>query len=86
MDKLHVEITRKIYEYDSTCRHVFNKALIQLRYNFFIYRCHICCRKWNDCFCWCLVCRTYLRLCHQLYYDENSMLEDELPDVIQLGI
>ena len=86
MDKLPVEITGKIYEYDSTYRNVFDKALIQLGCNFFIYRCHLCCRKWNVCYCYCSICRTYLRLCHQICYDENSMLEDDLNEIIPLGI
>ena len=34
---LPIEITRKIYEYDPTYRYVFNKVLVQLKCNFFIY-------------------------------------------------
>ena len=86
MDKLPVEITRKIYEYDSTYRNVFGKVLIQLRCHFFIYNCHLCYRKWNDCFCYCKVCKTYLKYCHQLYYDEHSTYEDNKPDIIPLGL
>ena len=86
MDNLPIEITRKIYEYDSTYREVFNRVLIQLRVNFFIYNCHLCNRRWNLCYCYCSVCRTYLKYCHQIYYDENSVYEDnDLPDIIPLG-
>ena len=86
MDKLPVEVIRKIYEFDSTYREVFNRVLIQLRVNFFIYNCHLCHRRWNVCYCYCSVCRTYLKYCHQIYYDENSVYEDnDLPDIIPLG-
>ena len=85
MDNLPIEITRKIYEYDSTYREIFNRVLIQLRVNFYIYNCHLCCKPWNKCFCYCNVCRTYLKFCHQLYFDENSTYEDDLPDIIPLG-
>ena len=35
MDNLPIEITRKIYEYDSTYREIFNRVLIQLKCHFF---------------------------------------------------
>ena len=82
---LPIEITRKIFEYDSTYRNVFNKVLVQLRCNFFIYNCHLCCKKWQTCLCYCSVCKTYLKYCHQIYYDEDDDYEDNLPDFIQLG-
>ena len=86
MVELPIEIIRKIYEFDSTYREVFNRVLIQLRVNFFIYNCHLCHRRWNLCYCYCSVCRTYLKYCHQIYYDENSVYEDnDLPDIIPLG-
>ena len=44
MDKLPVEITRKIYEYDYTYRDKFDKVLMQLRCHCFIYNCQICCK------------------------------------------
>ena len=85
MDNLPIEITRKIYEYDSTYREIFNRVLIQLRVNFYIYNCHECYCRWNKCFCWCQVCKTYLKYCHQIYFDENDNYDDDLPDIIQLG-
>ena len=42
MDKLPTEITRKIYEYDSTYKELFDKTLKQLRCYCFIYRCSQC--------------------------------------------
>lgn len=85
MDNLPIEITRKIYEYDSTYHNVFKKVLVQLRVKFFIYNCYDCCRPWNKCFCYCDVCKTYLKYCRQIFYDENDTYEDETPTIIQLG-
>ena len=85
VDKLPVGITRKIYEYDSTFKIEFDKVLKQLRCHFFLYNCHLCYRKWNDCFCYCKVCKTYLRFCKQLYFDENSMEEDMLENAIAIN-
>ena len=86
MDKLPVEITRKIYEYDDTFKIEFDKVLKQLRCFCFFYRCHFCFKQWNNCSCYCKVCKTYLKYCHQLYYDENSTYEDDLLDIIPLGL
>ena len=82
---LPIEITRKIYEYDPTYRYVFNKVLVQLKCNFFIYNCHECFKPWNSCYCYCKVCKTFLKFCHQIYFDSNSTYEDDLPDITQLG-
>ena len=86
MDNLPIEITRKIYEYDSTYREIFNRVLIQLRVNFYIYNCHLCCKKWQKCMCYCSVCHTYLKLCHQIYYEYGDDYEDDLHDIIPLGL
>ena len=85
MDNLPIEITRKIYEYDSTYREIFNRVLTQLRVNFYIYNCHLCCKKWQKSMCYCDVCRTYLKICHQIYYEQYDYYEDDLPDIIPLG-
>ena len=87
MENLPIEITRTIYEYDPTYRYVFNKVLVQLKCNFFIYNCNECCKKWNDCFCYCKTCKTYLKYCHQIYFDSNSTDEDDdnISQIIQLG-
>ena len=85
MDKLPVEITRKIYEYDSTYRELFDKALRQLRCYCYIYRCSECFKPYNTCFCYCTDCRTYLRFFKQIYYNKNDMEEDELEDIIALN-
>ena len=51
MDKLPVEITREIYEYDSTYKIKSDKVLKQLSAHCFIYRCRICFNEWGNCFC-----------------------------------
>ena len=85
MDNLPIEITRKIYEYDPTYRELFDKVFVSLRVHCFIYRCQLCFKPYNQCFCYCVVCRTYLRFCHQIYFDENSMEEDMLEHVIPMS-
>ena len=85
MDKLPSNIIQHIYEYDSTYKIRFDKVLTQLTAHCFIYRCCICCKVYNRCFCYCSVCRTYLRFCHQIYFDNESTYEDDLNDIVQLG-
>ena len=85
MDKLSVEVIRNIYEYDSTFKVKFDKVLTQLSAHIFIYRCSGCCKEWNNCFCSCKFCRTHLRFCHQMYFDKDSVYENGLNDIVQLG-
>ena len=85
MDKLPSTITQHSYEYVNTYKIKFDKVLKQLSAHCFIYRCHMCFKEWNNCFCCCQVCKTYLKYCQQIYFDEYSTYEDELFDVIQLG-
>ena len=85
MDNLPIEVMRQIYEYDSTYNIKFDKVLKQLSAHCFIYRCQICFKPYNNCCCYCAVCETYLKLCHQIYYDEKSTYEDELENIIALA-
>ena len=85
MDKLPSTIIQHIYEYDNTFNIKTDKVLKQLTAHCFIYRCCICCKAYNKCFCYCQVCKTYIKLCQQIYYDQYSTYEDDLNDVIQLG-
>ena len=84
MDKLPIEITRKTYEYDPTYRELFDNVLVSLRVHCFIYRRKECFKPYNQCFCYCVVCRTYLRFCRQLYFLPGDMEEDELENVIPI--
>ena len=85
MDKLPVEVIRKLYEYDNTYKIRFAKVLTQLTAHCFIYNCRICCKPYNNCCCYCVVCKTYLKLCQQIYYDELSTYEDDLKMITALG-
>ena len=85
MDKLPVEVIRKIYEYDATFKLKFDKVLAQLTAHIFIYNCRICFKPYNKCFCYCSVCKTYLKFCQQIFYDEMSTYEDELQMITALG-
>ena len=77
MDNLPIEVMRTTYEYYYTYNIKFDKMLKQLSAHCFIYNGHKCFKPWNNCCCYCSVCNTYLKLCHQIYYDEKSTYEDE---------
>ena len=85
MNNLPIDIIRNIYEYDNTFKIEFDKVLRQLRCFCLIYRCEICFKPYNKCFCYCNVCKTYLRFCKQIYFENNDMEEDELNDIIELS-
>ena len=85
MDKLLSNITQHIYEYDPTYKIKFDKVLKQLSAHCFIYNCHKCFKPWSSCCCYCSVCKTYLKLCQQIYYDEMSTYEYELEHIIVLS-
>ena len=84
MDKLPIEITRTIYEYDSTYKELFDKSLRHLMAHSYTYRCSECFKAYKQCFCYCSTCRTYLIFCRQVYFDQDSIYEDELDTVIEL--
>ena len=85
MDNLPVEVIRKIYSYDSTYKIKFDKVLTQLTAFCLIYHCRICFKPYNKCFCYCSVCKTYLKFCQQIYFDQLSTYEDELQVITALG-
>ena len=85
MDKLPSNIIQHIYEYDNTCKIKFDKVLKQLSAHCFIYNSHKCFKPWNICYCYCVVCKPYLKICQQIYYDEMSTYEDELEHIIALS-
>ena len=85
MDKLQSNIIRHIYEYDNTYKDTFGKVLKQLTAHCFIHDCRICFKHYNKCCCYCSRCKTYLKFCQQVYYDEMSTYEDELKVVTALG-
>ena len=74
-----------MYEYDSTYKVNFDRLLKQMTAHCFIYNCHKCFKPWNNCYCYCPVCTTYLRYCHQIFYDDMSTYEDGLAIIIPLG-
>ena len=80
------EVIRNIYRYDSTYKHIFDKVLLQLTMHCFIYRCSECFKPYNQCFSYCKTCRTYSRFCRQLYFADGDMTEDDVEDIVGLGI
>ena len=59
-------------------------VLKQMMAHCFIYNCHICFKPWNNCCCYCEICKTYLEFRHQIYYDEYNTYGDALEKVIAL--
>ena len=86
MDKLPSNIFQHIYEYDNTYKIKFGEVLKQLSAHCFIYNCHKCFKTWNKYYCYCSVCKTYLKFCQQIYYDELNTYEDELGNIIALSV
>ena len=78
MDKLPVEVIRRICDYNSTYKTKFGKVLTQLTAHCFIYNCRICFKPYKKCCCYCSRCKTYLQFCKQIYFDEMSTYEDEI--------
>ena len=76
MDKLPSTILQHIHEYDNTYREKCVNVLKQLTAHFFVYRCRICFKEWDNCYCYCPNCRTYLIFCQQIYYSQESTYED----------
>ena len=85
MDKLPPHIIQLIYEYDNIYEIKCDKVLKQLSAHCFIHSCRICFNEWDNCFCYCSTCRTYLRFCQQIYYTQDSTYEDELEKIIALS-
>ena len=85
MGNLPSTIIQHIYEYGNTCKTKFDKVLKQLTAHCFIYNCRICCKPYSNCCCYCAACKTYLKSCQQIYYDEMSTCEDELKMITALG-
>ena len=85
MDKLPSTILQHMCEYANTYKIRFDKVLNQLSAHCFIHNCHKCFKPWNNCYCYCVFCKTYLTFCHQIYFDEKSTYEDELEHIIALS-
>ena len=85
MNNLPIGIIRNIYDYDNTYRESFDKTLRQLRVFCFVYRCSECFKPYNKCYCYCNVCKTYLRFCKQIYFENHDPEEDELNGIIELS-
>ena len=86
MDNLPIEIIRNIYLYDSTYRDVFERSLVRIRVDFYLYKCQDCHKIWQKCNCYCPTCKTYKRFCNQIYYDEGDIIEDTLSSWVQMTI
>ena len=86
MDNIPFEAIRQIYSYDPTYKYIICKVLISLNIHCLIYRCSECYKPYNQCVCYCQTCRTYLRLCKQLYFKDGDMTEADLEDIVGLGV
>ena len=86
MDKLSTTIIQHIYDYDSTYKVKFDKMLLHMNMHCCIYRCSECFKPYNQCFCYCQTCGTYLRFCEQLYFKDGDMTEEDIIDITGLGL
>ena len=93
MDKLPVEVIRRIYEYDYTYKIDVDKVLTQLAAHVFIYRCSECFKEWNKC-CFVIVkcvelifafAIIYIYIYIYIYFDKDRVYEYDLNDIVQLG-
>ena len=85
MYKIPTTIIQHIYEHDSPYKNMFDKVLISFNMHCLIYRCPEWFKTYNQCFCHCQTCRTYLRFCRQLYCKDGDMTEDDINDIVGLG-
>ena len=60
-------------------------VLKQLSAHCFIHNCQICFKPYDKCYCYCVVCKAYIKFGQQILYDEMSTYEDELEHVIALS-
>ena len=86
MCKSQTTIIQHIYESDSTYKVKFDKVLLQMQMHCFINRCSDCFKPYNQCFCYCQTCGTYSRYCKQLYFKDGDMTEDDIIDIVGLGV
>ena len=85
MDKLPSTIIQHIYGYANTYTIKFDKIRKQMVAHCIIYNCRTCFKPYNNCCCYCAVCKTYLTFCQQIYYDEMSTYEDDLEHIVVLS-
>ena len=85
MDELPTTMIQHIYEYGSTYQVKFDKVILQMKMHCFIYRCSECFKPYNQCFCYCQTCGTYLKFCKQFYFKDGDMTEDDIIDIVGLG-
>ena len=65
---------------------IFDKVLLQMKVHCFVYRCSECFKPYNQCFCYCQACGTYLRSCKQLYFKDGGMTENDIIYIVDLGV
>ena len=85
MDKLPPNKIQHIYSYDPTYKYNFDKVLKQMMAHCFIYDCHKCFKPWSNCYCYCPVCKTYFKYCHQVFCNEMGTYGYDLAIIIPLG-
>ena len=84
MDQLPTTMIQQICEYDPTYKDIFYKVLIQLNMHYMLYRCSECCCHYNTCYCYYTASRTLLRICRQLYVDQDHMTEADEEQIIPM--
>ena len=72
--------------YASTYNVKFDKVLLQMKMHWFMCRCSECFKPYNQCVCYCQTCGTCFRFCKQLYFKDGDMTEDDIIDIVGLGV
>ena len=85
IDKLPIEVIRQMYGYGNTYKIKFDKILNQLSAHIYIYRCSECFKEWNKWFAAAKFAEPVLDFAITFFYDQGSVYEDDLNDIIQLG-
>ena len=85
MNNLPTARIQHIDAYDSTYKDKFGKVSKKMTAHCFIHNCHKCFKPWSNCYCYCKVCKTYFKYCHQLCHDEMSTYEGDSAIIIPFG-
>ena len=75
MDKVQSNIIQHTYVYDSTYNIKFGKVLKQMVAHCFIYNRRTCFMPYNNCCCYCAVCKTYLFFVSKLITTKGQLMK-----------
>ena len=83
MGKLPTTIIQHMYEHENIYKDMFDKVLKQMTAHCFIQNSCKCFKPWNNCYCYCEVCKTYLNTAIKYF---TMKCEHDLAIVTLLGL